>query len=43
MFGDDTLVGLGSCGANFHLMDAFDDLHVRCTLDIRSLRPPLRR
>lgn len=36
MFGDDTLVGLGSCGANFHLIDAFDDLHVRCTLDIHD-------
>ena len=36
MFGNDTPMGPGSCGANFRLMDAFDDLHVRCTLDIHD-------
>jgi hypothetical protein len=25
-----------SCGARFHLMDAFDNLQVRCTLDVHD-------
>ena len=29
MFGNDTPMGMGSCGANFHLIDGFDDLRVR--------------
>ena len=36
MFGNDTPMGMGSCGANFHLIDGFDDLRVRCTLDIHD-------